>query len=783
MKRNKGITLIALTVTIIVLLIISGVTISQVVENGIFKRTTTAKNYSDKTEEKEILNTSIITSIGKSNRAKLEEAYLRNNLEKNIGQEGKDYTLKSVQEEGGKKHFDIKFLKTENEYTILEDGTILEKENYDGQITIDSEDILIIEVGESKTITVETDSNDVVTWKSTNESAAQVKVENIRNTHVATVYGKANCDEVTIIASLTNGKKIEKKVKIQTSPKSVTILDKERLTINLGSDTDWLQLHAKVDPDTVNVNGNLTWKSSDSKIASVDNTGKVTGKTNGTVTITVSTENGKEDTCSVLVQTSPKSIKLSPSIITLDKSGVNTQEITVSFEPSTSNIENAIKWNISDSSKINFEEIVKDGKTTGTAKITGKANGTVTITATTANNKTATATVTVQTTIKSISLNYNNLTLDMSGTKTAKLEAYLNPSDSNVQNGITWTSSRSNVATVDSSGNVTGISNGTTVITAKTQSGKTATCNVTVQTSLKSISLNKSSIVLDMSGTKTAKLTVYYNPSGANINTGITWSSSNWGVVSVDRYGNITGVGNGGATITATAQNGSVASCSIVVIRSIISLSVSPTSKTLYMNQGLQLTKSINPSNTTEGTQWTSSNTGVAVVDGNGFVSPRGIGTTTITFKNSSGSKSATCQVTVKDYESFSISRNFTTTGAVSGGWHTCEGEINFGETRNVVSITGNGMVGYSGMWDEVNFGLRITGYDGSSWTTLWEDYQNIYVWWGQRGELYRNISITPNKRLTRIACDFYYSKDIGGNWWASDPRNSSFNITVKYSK
>ena len=211
MKENKGITLIALAVTVVVLLILVGVTISQVTGNGIFNKSSAAKDNTNKVEERSILNTSVVAAIGKSNRAKVEEVYLRNNIEKNIGQEGEKYTLDTVQDGNDSKHYEVKFLPTQNEYVILEDGTVLSKDEYNGQISTDSNDLLIIEVGESKEISVETDSNDPVTWRSSNENVAYVRNEDITNTKVATIYGKSNGENIEITATLTNGKKLQEK--------------------------------------------------------------------------------------------------------------------------------------------------------------------------------------------------------------------------------------------------------------------------------------------------------------------------------------------------------------------------------------------------------------------------------------------------------------------------------------------------------------------------------------------------------------------------------------------
>ena len=77
-------------------------------------------------------------------------------------------------------------------------------------------------------------------------------------------------------------------------------------------------------------------------------------------------------------------------------------------------------------------------------------------------------------------------------------------------------------------------------------------------------------------------------------------------------------------------------------------MSVSPTSKTLNIGETVQLTGTKNPSTTSEGTQWTSSNTSVATVSNSGLVTAKSAGTATITFKNSSSTKSASCTITVK---------------------------------------------------------------------------------------------------------------------------------------
>ena len=97
-------------------------------------------------------------------------------------------------------------------------------------------------------------------------------------------------------------------------------------------------------------------------------------------------------------------------------------------------------------------------------------------------------------------------------------------------------------------------------------------------------------------------------------------------------------------------------------------MSVSPTSKTLNIGETVQLTGTKNPTSASEGTQWTSSNTGVATVSGSGLVTAKAAGTATITFKNSSSTKSASCTITVAPAEGIVYTAAETTAGVMCAG-------------------------------------------------------------------------------------------------------------------
>ena len=89
-------------------------------------------------------------------------------------------------------------------------------------------------------------------------------------------------------------------------------LSHSKITIQKGKKYTWLK--AVVSPKNT-TNKNLTWSSSDKKVASVNSKGVVTAKKEGTVTIKVKTANGKKD--SVRVKVVNKKIKASK--ISMDK--------------------------------------------------------------------------------------------------------------------------------------------------------------------------------------------------------------------------------------------------------------------------------------------------------------------------------------------------------------------------------------------------------------------------------------------------------------------------------
>ena len=215
--------------------------------------------------------------------------------------------------------------------------------------------------------------------------------------------------------------------------------------------------------------------------------------------------------------------------------------------------------------------------------------------------------------------------------RTAQLEAYALP-DTTTVNSTVWSSSNPAVAAVDANGVVTGISAGTAVITAN-MDGSTVSCNVTVNAP-EYTSLNYSAISLFVSETETLDIAVEPEEYGLD---GLTWTSSNPKVATVDANGVVTAKAKGTATITA-AVNGETRTCKVTVK----AMALNKAKATVYVKKTQQLTVNGGTGKTT----WKSSNKKVATVNANGVV--KGIKPGTATITATKNGKKFKCKVTVK---------------------------------------------------------------------------------------------------------------------------------------
>ncbi len=421
-------------------------------------------------------------------------------------------------------------------------------------VTLDSTSITLVE-GDSQTLTATISpsnaENQKVLWSSSNSSVATVK----EGVVTAIKPGSA-----TITVKSDDGGKIatcEVTVNAKVYPVTSIALDRTSHEMTEG---DEFTLTATINPSNA-TNKNVSWKSSNTSVATVSN-GKVTAVKAGSATITVTTEDGgKTATCEVTVNA-----KVYPVTgVSLDKTSHEMTEGDEVTLIATINPSNATNKNVSWKSSNTSVATVSNGK------VTAVKSGTAIITVTTEDGgKTATCEVTVIIPVKSVSLNLTKLTLEKGNEET--LIATINPTNASNQY-LSWSSSNTSVATVSENGVVYAVNSGTATITVKTHNGKQATCLITVPTRVTGVTLNTTSLRINIG--ETIKLTATVKPSNAT-NKSVTWSSDNNEVALVDQNGNVKGLSKGIATIyVITDDRGKSATCTVEVDEIYVDLGLS----------------------------------------------------------------------------------------------------------------------------------------------------------------------------------------------------------------
>ena len=798
-SEEKGISLVALVVTIIVLILLAGVTISNIRnDSGIIKKTQLASEKKIASEEKEAVQWAASQAIADDTDNKTGtisgdkgKAVIENKLNKYIENsdtksEKLDYDILGPGDsyEGKKIIADlyiVRFSKTGNTYLIDQAGKVQENVESDQILSKDgikmdpseqsvninsTMDIKILTNSSSYTVTNQNENDGILEIKK--DAKGNIVFKQVGDNKAITVTGK-KLGRATIVVETSDGKKSINYVTVHQEPVSISLSANSDF-LDTSSAIKSLQIKPTIEPSTANYNTEITWTSSNENIAEVDSNGYVTGKRTGTVTITATTKNNKSATYTVEIRATPTAIELDKENLQIDLSTNKTYKFKSTIYPGTADYNTGLTWKTSKESCVTVSQ---DGV------VTGIRNGHSIITVQTENNKKYSCYVTVVTSPTGISLNKTSTMIDLSSSNpTDQLIASISPNPSNTETGanidtdVVYTVDKPEIAKVGrTDGKIEAVSNGTAVITAETGNRKIATCTVTVVTSPKSLGLDKKEVVLDTNGPETVKLTPKYSPSTVTYNTALTWKSENINIARVDGNGNVTAVRNGTTTIIATTANGCRATCTVAVETKVKSITANPNSGTVNVGETFSSTIQCYPSNATERIICTSSNSNVASasLNSNGggkyTLTVRGvaIGKATITVKNSSGNVKASINVTVTGVDSFAD--EFYTLNGHSKGWMTIGSEKTISSEGKMISKV-EGSAGFwfiKRLWG-IYAGLAIDVYDGTNWETLWDSYKNFDFHLGAPNREYSapvSKTINNNKLYTKIRGRLYLGSDI----------------------
>ena len=402
----------------------------------------------------------------------------------------------------------------------------------------------------------------------------------------------------------------------------------------------------------------VTWKSSNGKVASVDENGTVTCLKSGSATITAVMGKAKA-TVTVKVTGLVKGITVTTkkAADSLTLASGKTLALKANVEPANAS-NKAVTWSITDGSA--YAKVSSSGVITANKDLTGVKTVTVTATAKDGSGASGSAEVTLRPLVQGLEIKRpgasENTTQvwDMAESSTLQLSAVTYPVTAGVD--VSWKSSNAKVASIDAGGKITCLKAGTVTITATAKDGsaKKASFKLTVVKLMKDLTLEDGIIA----GGKSLTLKPLITPADTT-NKKLSWSvSENAAGIRISASGKLTTKAVKEAvevTVTVTALDGSgmTADCHVTVYPATTKVTIgtadgSTLPTKLEAGQTLEL-KATGNEGSAQAFTWKTNNKLVTVVDGHVVADAKAAGkTVTVTATAADGTnKSASIKLKI----------------------------------------------------------------------------------------------------------------------------------------
>lgn len=415
----------------------------------------------------------------------------------------------------------------------------------------------------------------VVDWSSSDEQIATV------NSKGQVTADKNAAGEVTITAKAVEGTHFDEykitvgdpvkavDVTISTENVSDQVVTGEKLGVDLmkGYDnSNEIRLGALLDDVA---SSDVTWKTSNKKIATIDEDGNVEILKNGNVTFTATATDGSKKKGKVTFMVTKQITSMTPVVETVDVGLKKTVQLSVDYRPLSSTSKKAT-WESSN------PEVASVGKSNGKVKGVSEGVAIITATATDGSGQSCSFTVCVEPAVNKVevvkagSYEYQDVVgIDLSSSvDTVALDVNLFTKEGKeyVEIGsqrVSWSSSNKNIAEVDENGVVTAHKNGEVTITATALDGSKKKGKVKIYAGnlIKELTPSdniKNGISLNLRVKKTLALEdeIKITPITAT-NQNFVYTSSDKKIVTVNTKGKVTAKKAGEAEITVTPKDGS----------------------------------------------------------------------------------------------------------------------------------------------------------------------------------------------------------------------------------
>jgi len=461
------------------------------------------------------------------------------------------------------------------------------------------------------------------------------------------------------------------------------------------------------DGTTKDLTASVTWSSANTNTASVSAAGVVTGAATGVTTVTARSGNffgsAQITVTSANLCATPVSIAVTPLNPTVP---VNTTQQMVATgtntDASTCDITDLVTWSSS---------TIANATVSASGLVKGVAAGSATITATLGSVTGSTSVTVTAPSISSISVTPDDVTLAIGvGQQYLASAIYSDGSIQDLVTGVTWTSSNTNVATIDSNGLATTLASGTTTITATVGTFTDSSVITVVSAHLQTITLTPTNVSLAAGTQQQFTAVGNFDDGSTQVLVSALWSSSSTSVLTIDQNGLALAVGPGSSTVSVTSAGVSASTSVTVTTATLLSLAIAPANSSMPDDATKQFTATgtFSDNSTQDITQsvlWSSSTPAVATITNLGFVSSLSTGTTTITAMLGSVSNSTTLTVSNVKLVSIAISPanprvqkgtslKFTAVGTYSDGSTATLTNVSWRSSKNnLANMRGNGIL------------------------------------------------------------------------------------------
>ncbi len=385
-------------------------------------------------------------------------------------------------------------------------------------------------------------------WATSSQNVATVAQGSTVDSAVVTGHAAGNAN----ITATSEGQTGSAALTVSIAAVESVTLEAPRTAIRVG---EQIPITAVVRDAAGNVltGRSISWSTGNSSVATVTQQGVVTAAGPGSAVITATVENRSGTITFTVTQRPVVSVAVSPQQVTLNVGG--TEELTATARDSADQVltGRTTTWT---SSNAAIAEVSSNGV------VAAKEPGSATITATVEGVEGTAAVTVVQAAVASVTVNPAGQTIAVD--EKIEFSAVVRDAGGSTLTGrtVTWSSSAPDVASISSSsGEATGVSEGTTTITASVE-GVEGSTQLTVESSedgepivIGRVEVTPPAVTLSTRQSPTAQFSaLVFDTNGLPLDgVAVDWSSDKVSVATVNQTGLVTAQSPGSATITARA--------------------------------------------------------------------------------------------------------------------------------------------------------------------------------------------------------------------------------------